>query len=69
MLAFYPAAFSLVSLDFSLTVLCSNQTHLHRNAPGHISATFPVGFKGAQALMNCSIDSGSLVPKAMANGL
>lgn len=69
MLAFHPAAFSLVSLNFGLNVLCSNPAHLHSKAPGHISATLPVGFKGAKTLMNCSIDAGSLGPEATANGL
>lgn len=64
MLAFHPVAFSHVLLKFSLKVLCSRPAHMHSNAPGHISTTLPVGFKGTKTLMNFSIDSGPVVPKA-----
>lgn len=62
---------SLISSpEYCLNVLRSDPNPLHRaNAPWRIPAFHSVGFKRVKTVMNCSIDSGSVLPKATANGL
>lgn len=71
MLDFRPGTVSLVSSsEYCLNVLRSDPNPLHRaNAPRRIPTFHSVGFKGVKTVMNCSIDSGSVLPKATANGL